>query len=528
MNIKMFLEDVNSNLSRMSKRTALAYWSLATTGKKEYGKEVEEAEVEMKMYLSDKSRFTTVKEARSDKALDEAERREIKLLYNEMLPNQLPKERIQEVVKKEVEIESLFANFRTKINGKEVSNNEIDNILKNSLDNKLREKAWVAGKEIGKKVAPLLLELIKLRNENARFLGFPNYYDMMMEIQELSIKEIHNMFHQFKDKTDDLFTEIKDEIDTSLSEKFKVKKSKLLPWHYSDLWFQEAPEIGNFNYNALIEGKDLVKLTQKTYDSIGLDIRDIVARSDLYERKGKNQHAFTLSVDRKGDVRVLANIRPNISSAETMLHEYGHAVYDKYIDRSLPFTLHDPAHIFTTEAVAMFFGRRGRDAKWYKEIVGVNENTYKEIFPKLKKLLRNQLIITARWVMAFVFFEKELYKNPDEKDLNSLWYDIVHELQYINAPDERKDYPDWAAKIHFGTSPVYYHNYLLGEMMASQMQHHIVANISEDILNKNVGKFFVEKIFKPGSSYRWDELLKRATNETLNPVHLANQLKEKI
>jgi len=68
----------------------------------------------------------------------------------------------------------------------------------------------------------------------------------------------------------------------------------------------------------------------------------------------KNPHAFTISIDREFDVRVLENIRANVKWLETTLHEYGHAVYDKYIDKSLPFILREPSHIFTTEAVAMF------------------------------------------------------------------------------------------------------------------------------------------------------------------------------
>ncbi|RLD19062.1 MAG: peptidase M3A and M3B thimet/oligopeptidase F [Caldiserica bacterium] len=528
MNIKTFLEEINSNIQRMWEHTAMAYWNLATTGKEEYGKEVEKAEIEMRMYLSDKNRFEIVKKAKSDESLSEVEKREIKLLYDSMLPNQLPEEKIQEAVKKEVEIESLFANFRAKIDGKKVSNNEIDNILKNSTDIGLRKKAWLAGKEIGKEMGPRIIELIKLRNENAKLLGFSNYYDMMMDLQELSTKEIHNMFHKFKEETDSLFADIKDEIDTTLSKKLSSEKPKLMPWHYSDLWFQEAPGVDEFDYDSLLKDKDLVELTKNTYSSMGLDITDILERSDLYERKGKNQHAFTLSVDKAGDVRVLANIRPNISSQETMLHEYGHAIYDKYINRELPFTLRGPAHIFTTEAVAMFFGRMARNGQWYQKLTGINDKTYEEISKKMKRLMRNQLMITARWVMTFVFFEKELYQNPDRKDLNELWYNTVNELQHLNIPNERKGYPDWSAKIHFGIAPVYYHNYLLGEMMASQMRHHITKNISENILSKNVGEFFDEKIFKPGSLYRWNELLTRVTGETLNPVHLANQLKEKI
>lgn len=527
MNVKEFLEKTNEELKEMEKAVATAYWNLATTGKKEFGEEVEKSEIKLRLYLSDKERFEFVKKVKDEEGLDEVEKRELTLLYNNMLPNQLPKEKIEEVVKKEVEMESIFANFRAKIDGKEVSNNEIDEILKSSKDIELRKKAWIAGKEIGKEIAPRLIEVIKLRNENAKILGYDNYYDMMMDLQELNTEQIHNMFHDFKEQTDDLFVEIKNEIDEILAKRFSIKKSELMPWHYSDLWFQEVPEIDDFDFDGLLKDKDLVKLTVDTYDSIGLDIKDIIERSDLFERKGKNQHAFTITIDKdKKDVRVLANVRPNVRWAETMLHEFGHASYDKYIDRNLPAILQEPAHIFTTEAVAMFFGRRARDAEWYKKIVGVDEKTYEEILPRLKRILRTQLAITARWVMAFVFFEKELYRSPDG-DLNNLWYDTVHELQYINVPDERREYPDWAAKIHFGTAPVYYHNYLLGEMMASQMRDYIHENISQDILNKDVGTFFIDKIFKPGALYRWDHLLERATGETLNPVHMANQLKEK-
>jgi peptidyl-dipeptidase A len=522
MDIKKFLSKVNDELKEMGTQVAKAYWNLATTGKAKYAETVEKHEISLRMYLADKERFETVKESLG-MDLEEVDKRQLKLLFNSMLPNQLLKESIEETVKREVEIEGIFANYRAKIDGKEVTNNDISDILTKSNDTDLRKKAWVAGKEIGKEIAPRLIQLIKIRNENAKTLGFSNYYDMMMELSELSTEQIHSMFRSFKEQTDDVFTEIKGEIDSVISKKFNFEKTDVAPWHYSDLWFQEVPEIDSFDYDGLFKNKNIVELVTKTYDSIGLNIRNIVAKSDLYERKGKNQHAFTMSIDRTSDVRVLENIKPNVKWAETTLHEYGHAVYDKYIRKDTPYILREPAHIFITEAVAMFFGRRARDAEWYGKIVNINEKTLREIEPRLEKLLKFQLAITARWVIAFVFFEKELYKDPDG-DLNNLWYDIVHELQYVNVPKERREFPDWAAKIHFGSSPVYYHNYLLGEMTASQFEHYIRKNISDSLIDRRVGEFFMENIFKHGSIYRWDDLIEKGTGETLNPKFLAEQI----
>lgn len=523
MEIEEFLLKGNEELKEMGTKTAISYWNLATTGKPKYAEDVEKAEISLRMYLSDKERFEKVKEALSLE-LNSIDTRQLKLLFNAMLPNQLDKEAIQETVKREVEIESIFANYRAKIDGKEVSNNDISDILTKSADTELRKKAWVAGKEIGKEISPRLIELVKIRNENAKTLGFSNYYDMMMEISEQSTEQIHSMFRAFKEQTDGVFTEIKSDIDSTLAKKYKLVKTDIAPWHYSDLWFQEVPEIDDFDFDEIFKNKNIVGLVQKTYSSIGLDIRDILEKSDLYEREGKNQHAFTISINRTDDVRVLENIKPNIKWAETTLHEYGHAVYDKYIRKDIPYLLREPAHIFTTEAVAMFFGRRARDPEWYGKILNANDATLREIEPRLKKLLKYQLAITARWVIAFVFFEKELYKDP-EGDLNNLWYDIVHELQYVNTPKERREFPDWAAKIHFGSSPVYYHNYLLGEMTASQFEHFIRKNIGDSLIDERVGEFFVESIFKPGSMYRWDELIEKGTGEPLNPAFLAEQIK---
>ena len=54
-----------------------------------------------------------------------------------------------------------------------------------------------------------------------------------------------------------------------------------------------------------------------------------------------------------GDVRVLCNIEPSERWMETMLHEFGHATYDREYDRTLPWLLRTAGHALTTEGVAM-------------------------------------------------------------------------------------------------------------------------------------------------------------------------------
>jgi peptidyl-dipeptidase A len=98
---------------------------------------------------------------------------------------------------------------------------------------------------------------------------------------------------------------------------------------------------------------------------MGWDDVRVLARSDLYERDGKDQHAFCMHVDREGDVRMLCNLKPTLRWMDTLLHELGHGVYDKYIPQDLPWLLRTPAHILSTEAMALMMGNITIDPEWH-------------------------------------------------------------------------------------------------------------------------------------------------------------------
>jgi peptidyl-dipeptidase A len=84
------------------------------------------------------------------------------------------------------------------------------------------------------------------------------------------------------------------------------------------------PETSDLDADRYFVGKDIEALIRQTYDSLGFEVRDIMAWSDLNERAGKDQHAFCLRVGREYpyDVRVLANVRPDSYWMDTMLHEF--------------------------------------------------------------------------------------------------------------------------------------------------------------------------------------------------------------
>jgi peptidyl-dipeptidase A len=258
-------------------------------------------------------------------------------------------------------------------------------------------------------------------------------------------------------------------------------------------------------------------------------VESVLEVSDLYEREGKNPHAFCTDIDREGDIRILCNLKNDEYWMETILHELGHAVYDKYLNPKLPFLLRKPAHIFTTEAIAMLFGRLSRNATWMQSILELSDDQRSQIEEISRKYAQLKQFIFARWVMVMYNFEKALYTDPDQ-DLNALWWNMVKKYQLVNKPKQRNA-PDWASKIHFTIAPCYYHNYLLGELLASQLHNHIVHRVlkiqpDQDmnyVSQKQVGQFLRKNIFEVGAVYPWNEMIERATGEPLNPKYFVHQ-----
>lgn len=519
-----FLNDANKQLQALTTRANLAYWNLSTTGKQEYAEESEKAEMEVRLFLSDRERFENTQALLAGKDLTASERRQLEILRNAMVENQLDKATLQQLVNKQIALQEIITKFRGTIDGKEVNNKQIEEILRDSTDNELRKKAWIASKQVGAALEPGLIDLIKLRNDSAAKLGYANYYEMEVALQEFDSQWLAQTLQAYRDQTDVLFRRVKDSIDQAVSARLQVDADKLMPWHMSDMFFQEAPRVVDVDLATLYNGKGdhvIEELGTKTYDSIGLDIHDIIGRSDLYERPSKDQHAFTMHIDGREDVRVLANLRPNETEMETMLHEMGHSVYFKYLDPTLPFTLHTAAHIFVTEAVAMFFGRLARDAGWYQRIMGTDGAQLETLKKDLPIVMRNQMLVSTRWETHFAQFERELYRT--EKGDSRLWYKGVHDIQYLNVPEDRLDQPDWAAKYHFSMAPVYYHNYLLGEMLASQFDHALRVQGNGQVLTLQGGHWFTDRVFHCGASLPWNTMVEQATGEKLNPSYLVQQ-----
>ncbi len=523
--VREYETDVRPIMIEVNRR----WWTANISGKDEDFRLKEEAETKLNSRLSDPKAFARLKAIRDGKIDDPILKREIALLYLEYLPKQVDAKLLKEILALENSLQKKFNVYRPELKGKKLTDNEVREILRDSKDSAERQAVWESSKAVGKQIEGDLKKLAKLRNEEARKLGFKDFFAMQLELGEQSPKQVEKLFDELDALTREPFHAAKAEIDAALAQQCGIEPGQLRPWHYQDPFFQESPAILNKGGEKLYKAIDILKLCRKFYGGIGLPVDEILTASDLYEKTGKSPHAFCQDMDREGDVRVLANVVPGEEWLSTMMHELGHSVYSKYLPRELPFALRDAAHTLTTEGIAMMFERFPGNVEWLTAM-DVDVPDPATFAAAAAKSRRCRLLIFSRWCQVIFRFEKELYANPDQ-DLNRLWWDLVEKYQEIKRPEGRNE-PDYASKIHIVVSPVYYHNYLLGELFATQLHQAIARDVlkSNDPKtaiyagNKSAGEYLRKKVFAPGRTMTWNELTRYATGEDLNPKAFAAEI----
>jgi peptidyl-dipeptidase A len=516
--VESFLHETVEAVRPLEKAYQLAEWEAAINGTPEANRRNQEAKAAWMRYWANQDLHAQAKRLHDGRAAkDPLLARQLKLVYLSAARNQQDDATIDELTRLETDVNAQCVNFRGRVGGKELNDNEIEAVLSESKDSAEVREAWEASKQVGAQVAASVRQLARVRNAAARAQGFRDHFQRSLTLDEIDENELLSLFADLEAATRRPYAELKDRINGLRAANFGIDRAALRPWHYGDRFFQRVPPLSPVSLDKLFEGKDLVALATATYDGLGLEVRDILARSDLYARPGKNQHAFCIHIDREGDVRTLNNLVPDKEWASTLLHELGHGVYDKYIDHDLPWMLRQPPHSLSTEAVASLMGTLTSEPAWLSAILGLSKREANRLSAPLRDHERASRLIFTRWCLVMTYFELAMYADP-ERDLDTLWWDLVERYQMLRRPEGRQQ-PDWAAKIHIAMYPVYYQNYELGFLVLEQFRDRLRRTAGGIVGQKKAGRWLLERVFKPGAKEDWADHVRTATGEPLNPKY---------
>ena len=453
---------------------------------------------------------------------------------------------VKERIKAEnAQTEKLFG-FDFKIDGKSVTANEIDNVLRDETDLARRLKAWEASKEVGIGLKPGLVNLQRLRNETVQALGYKNYFDYQVSDYGMSTGEMMDLIGKINQELRPLYRELHTYARFELAKKYNlIEVPDYLPAHWlPNRWGQDWSSmvtVKGMNLDSVLKTKTpeyIVKDGEDFYKSLGFNAlpASFWEKSSLYPVPAganykKNNHASAWHMDLKEDVRSLMSVEPNAEWYETANHELGHIYYYmSYTNKDVPPLLREGANRAYHEAMGSLMGLASVQKPFLEKKGIIPAGTKSDEIQALLKEALNYAVFIPFSAGTMTEFEKALYvDNLPADQINTKWWELAKKYQGIVPPSNRgENFADAASKTHINDDAAQYYDYALSFVILFQLHDHIARNILQQdpratdyYGNKEVGKFLKE-IMTPGSSKDWKAVLKEKTGSDLSAKPMLN------
>jgi peptidyl-dipeptidase A len=416
--------------------------------------------------------------------------------------------------------------------------NEIDDILRKSRDLAERQRVWTASKEIGRPLRPGLIELVKLRNQVAREMGYKSYFALQVADYAMTVDEMMQLLDSALEAAKPLYEGLHCWAKNVLAARYRRPAPRAIPAHWiGNRWAQQWPGlIEEANLDPLFKGstpENIVKSAEAFYVSLGFPKLppSFWEKSDLYPvpsgvARKKNAHASAWPIDHDQDVRSLMSVEANEQWFETAHHELGHIYYYLAYDvPEVPFLLREGANRAFHEAIGELAKLASQQTPYLVKV---------GVMPKGKEpnptgwLLQSAMesIVFLPWSAGTMsHFERDLYEDQlPPAEWQHKWWDYAAQYQGVVPPAPRPDdLCDACTKTHINDDAAQYYDYALATLIKFQLHDHICSKIlKQDVRacdysgSKEVGAF-LKGILSVGATRDWRAVIKEATGEAISP-----------
>ncbi|HEY0080300.1 MAG TPA: M2 family metallopeptidase [Pyrinomonadaceae bacterium] len=452
-------------------------------------------------------------------------------------------ETLKEVVRERIAAETAqnekLYGFDFKLDGKSVTPNRIDELLRTSRNLEERRQTWLASKEVGRVLKPGLSNLQRLRNAVVQPLGYKSYFSYQVSDYGMSSEEMIKLMDDINRELRPLYRELHTYARYELAKRYNAPVPDLLPADWlPNRWGQDwsaMVTVEGMNVDAALKDKTpewIVRQAEEFYVSLGWPRlpQSFWEKSSLYQLPPgtpykKNTHASAWHLDLENDVRSLMSVVPDADWYQTAHHELGHVYYYvSYTNPDVPPLLREGANRAYHEAIGSMMGLAAMQ-KPFLEARGLAPKDAKinQTDALLKEAL-NFVVFIPFSTGTMPGFEYELYeKRLPPEQYNARWWDIVRRYQGIAPPVARgEEFCDACTKTHINDDPAQYYDYALSTVILFQLHDHIARKILKQdphatnyYGSRAVGDF-LRDIMRPGSSRDWRAVLKEKTGEDLN------------
>ncbi len=394
--------------------------------------------------------------------------------------------------------------YRPNYNGEKTTQSSLYDLYRSSDNQLVREQSYRAWTQIGNELADGLEQLFRLRNQQARTLGYNNYFALVFSQMEVD----QPTYLKLLDRLDSLSRKPYQSILQGIRTQLRYDDVEIwdITYAYKDI---------NRKIDSYFPVDFQLDMVKSSLEKLGYDLDQLPIYFDLEAREGKSQFAYAFPIKPPYDVRVLANLTNGLYSTRVLMHEMGHALHATQISQERALYTNSIASAWG-EGMAQLIAAQCDEKDWLQN----EANVPADVADEYNKAKKEQDLVYLRTTLCRLMFEYEAYQNPNQ-DLNKLYWELFEKYLFLPRHDDLKP---WASLIYYITHPVYMQNYLFADIITAQSLNSIKRLYGYYSGNSLAGSFLTHNYFRFGSRYSWREMLKRGTDEDFNPDYLIEQL----
>lgn len=524
------LNQLNATHTSLHEKFEGLFW-LFKMGDHSQEEAMNSAQSERDNFRSDAGNLAMVEALINDLGTDTKERENLTIWQNFFELYQIPKELAplkDRVMALESKIERFLASQKEGYidphtgNFTDASRLKMRMIMRTNPDEAVRKSCFEALSELATRATDDYIEVVNLRNQFAKALGFEDFYAYKLKINEgMTKKEVFDIFDDIYKKTGNTFHQLKE---LEKSSKPGLRK----PWNFGFMM------SGSFTKeeDPYYQFEDALMLWGRSFAALGIDFKDGTLRLDLLDRPGKYNNGFchypTIVNFENGKRNPgAANLTCNVVNGQvgagfqggnTLFHECGHAA-DRLNSEEVETCLNTewpPASTAWAETHSQFLDTMYSSIEWRTRYTkNAERNSYPfDLFERKARQVRLLAPHELHHIMFVSEFEKLIY------EATNLTREKVLEI----ARRMSKKYLDFSEEsimvlsvphIYDWESSGYYHAYGLAILALQQWRKYFYDKYGFIVDNPEVGREMTE-VWKLGSSKNFAEFVKLATGKELS------------
>lgn len=387
----------------------------------------------------------------------------------------------------------------------------------------IRRACFDAMQELAKNTVPTeYVQLVSLRNQFARLLGYEDFYAYKLEVEEgMTKKDLFSMFDTLYEKTKYGFQNIRE-----LEKKNKPGLRK--PWNFSYML------SGSFTKeeDPYFPFEEALERWGKSFAALGITFKSSKLVLDLLNRDGKYNNGFCHWPDLvsykdgkriPGRSQFTCNVVLGVPGQSnqgmvTLFHEGGHAAHMLSTNMQDVCLNHEYAPMSTAwaETQSQFLDTVYSSIEWKSRYAQSSDGkTFPfDLYERQVEALHPVMPLDPMHVMRVCAFEKLVYEDKKLTPERVLGYARKINKKYLDFSVDSITVLE-TPHIYSWESACSYHGYLLAELALSQWREYFYNKYGYIVDNPAIGKE-MQKVWALGGSKTFKEFVRLATGKNLS------------